>query len=103
MVVQKKYENYQDTWIENRSRTYNLILQHCPPDVETELKNQSTWTVEQDTQNVVTLLRMICNITHNMGESKQGVMAIVQCAVEMNSTAQKPSETDDEYFKIFEA
>ena len=39
MVIQKKYEKDQDAWIENRARTYNLVLQHCPPDVEAELKN----------------------------------------------------------------
>ena len=30
-------------------------------------------------------------------------MAIVECAVEMNTTAQKSSETTEEYFNIFEA
>ena len=39
MVVQKKYEKDPDAWIENRARMYNLVLQHCPPDVEAELKN----------------------------------------------------------------
>ena len=43
MVVQKKYEKNQDVWIENRARTYNLVLHHFPPDVKVELKNQSTW------------------------------------------------------------
>ena len=80
-----------------------MVLQHFRPDVKTELKNQLTWTVRQDEQSVVTLLRMIRDITNNMWESKQGVMAIVECAVEMNTTAQNPSETTGEYFGIFEA
>ena len=42
MVVQKKYEKYQDAWIKNISRTYNLVLEHYLPDVKAELKNQST-------------------------------------------------------------
>ena len=46
---------------------------------------------------------MIRNITHIMRESKQVVMAIIECAVEMNSTVQKSSQTTDEYFDIFEA
>ena len=33
MAVQKKYEKDQDAWIKNRARAYNLVLQHCPPDV----------------------------------------------------------------------
>ena len=28
MVVQKKYENNKDAWIENRAKTYNLVLQY---------------------------------------------------------------------------
>ena len=64
MVLQKNYVKDQDAWIENRARTYNLFLQHCPPDVDVELKNQSTWTTGQDEQNVVTLLIMIRDITH---------------------------------------
>ena len=82
MVIQKKYKKYQGAWIETRARTYNLVLQHCLPNVKAELKNQSTWTGGKDKQNVVTLLLMIRNITHNMRESEQGVMAIVECAVE---------------------
>ena len=64
MVVQKKDERDHDAWIENRARTYNLVLKHCPPDVEAELNNQSTKTAGQDKQNMVTLLLMIRNTTH---------------------------------------
>ena len=48
MVLQKNYEKDWDTWINNRARTYNLVLQHIPPDVESDIKNQSTWTAGQD-------------------------------------------------------
>ena len=46
-----------------------------------------TWTAGKDEQNVVSLLLMIRDITHNMRESNQGVMDIVDCTVEMNTTA----------------
>ena len=52
---------------------------------------------------MVTLMIMIQNTAHNMRKSKQGVMSIVECAVEMNTIAQKSSETTEEYFDIFEA
>ena len=42
MVVQKEYDTDKDAWIKNRSQTYNLVLQDCPPDVKAELNNQST-------------------------------------------------------------
>ena len=50
-----------------------------------------------------TLLIMISDITHNMRYNKQGFMAIVECAVEMNTTAHKSSKITEEYFDIFEA
>ena len=52
---------------------------------------------------MVTLLIMIREITHNMREIKQGVMDIVECRVETNTTAQKSSETTEDYFDIFKA
>ena len=52
---------------------------------------------------MVTLLLMIRDITYSMRESKQVVMAIFECAVEMNTTYQKSSLTTEEYFNIFEA
>ena len=103
MVVKKKYKKYQEAWIKKRAWTYILVLQYCPPNVKADLKNQSAWTVGQDKQDVVTLLCMICDITHNMKESKQSFMSIMEYAVEMNTTAQKSSETTEEYFNIFEA
>ena len=48
MVLQNNYEKDWDTWIKNRARTYNLVLQHILPDVEADIKNQSTWTAGQD-------------------------------------------------------
>ena len=56
MVVQKKYEKDQDAWIKNRSRTYNLVLQNCRPDVKVDLKNQSIWTFGRDEYNGPALL-----------------------------------------------
>ena len=70
-----------------------MVLQHCPPDVEADLKNLSTWNVGKDEQNVVTFLLMIRDIAHNMRESKQVVMSIVECTVEMNTNPQNTSET----------
>ena len=102
MVVQKKYEKDRDACIKNKAWTYNLVLQHCPPDIEVELKNQSTWTAGKDEQNVVTLLLMIRNTTHNMSEIKQSVMAIIDCAVQKKTTAHQSSETTEDYFDIFE-
>ena len=66
-----------------------MVLQHCPPDVEAEIKNQSTWNAGQEDQNMVTLILMIRDITHYTREIKKGVMAIVECAVEMHTNVQK--------------
>ena len=38
-----------EDWTENSARVYNLVLQHCPPEMEAELQNHSKWN--QSAQN----------------------------------------------------
>ena len=40
---------------------------------------------------------MIRDVTHNINETIQGTMALVECAVELFTTTQKPSESIDDY------
>ena len=41
MVLKKKHTRDAETWTENSDRIYNLVLLHCPPEVEAELQNHS--------------------------------------------------------------
>ena len=46
---------------------------------------------------------MIRDITHNTKETKQGTMALVQCHIELMTTAQKPGEPIEDYFQLTSA
>ena len=39
----RTHRTKKDKWDENRPRTYDLVLQHCPPELETRLTSQANW------------------------------------------------------------
>ena len=43
MADNKTYQIKKERWEENRPRTQNLILQHCPPELEARLTSQAKW------------------------------------------------------------
>ena len=80
----KFYRTKKEKWEENRPRIYNLFLQHCPPKLETRLTSQEKWDQVRANRDVVGLLKMIRDITHNHNESKPGLMAIIECDLELS-------------------
>ena len=100
MAATKYWKRDSEVWTENSARIFNLVLQHYHPELEAELKNHLNWTVEGSDQNCITLLLMIRDMTHNMKESKQSTMAMVECAVELTTTYQKKSDTIEDYFEL---
>ena len=68
----KVYQTKKERWEENRPRTYNLVLQHCRPELEIRLTSQAKWDQVQAHCDVVGLFKMIRNIAHNHDESKPG-------------------------------
>ena len=53
---------------EKRKKTYNLLLQHCTPDLEGKLKhmeNYKTTETDQDRINMVKLIRSVCHLQYN--------------------------------------
>ena len=39
----RKSKSSTENWKENDTNGYNLVLQHCPAELELELKNQDAW------------------------------------------------------------
>ena len=39
----RKSESSAENWEENDTKGYNLVIQHCPAELEAELKNQNAW------------------------------------------------------------
>ena len=68
--------------------------------MEHQLKKSSKWEETEGNQDVVALLKMIRDITHNKKESKESkesVMTIVESDVEFFVITQAPGETLDDY------
>ena len=65
-----KWRKDVEAWIENSARVYNLVLTHCPAELEVEMQNHSTWAANKMKQNCTELLIMIRGITHNTKETK---------------------------------
>ena len=79
------------------------MLQHCSKDLEAELCNHTKWDATELTQDAIALLGIICDVTLNLKELRQGTINFVKCDVELKTTAQSSSETIDRYYKVFGA
>ena len=74
-----------------------MVLSHYPRALEHQLKNSSKWDETESNQDVVALLQMIRDITHNKKERKESVMTIVESDVELFTSYQAPGESLDDY------
>ena len=102
-MERKVYNEQVLAWKENKARCYYLVLSHCPRALEYQLKNSSKWGETEGNQDVVALLKMIKNITHNKKERKESVMPIVESDVELFAIHQAQGESLDEYYKVFKS
>ena len=94
-----KWRKDEEAWTENSARVYNLVLTHCPPELEAEMQNHSTWAANTTKQDCIVLLVMIHALTHNMKETKQGTMALVECHADLYTTVQGPNESIEDFLK----
>ena len=79
----KVYSEQVLAWKENKAKCYYLVLSHCPRALEHQLKNSTKWDETEGNQDVVALLQMIRDITHNKKERKESVMTIVESDAEL--------------------
>ena len=96
-----RVETTQENWEENRTKGYNLVLQHCPPELEAELRNQDAWTDIDDKRSVVGLLILIRDLQYNKTNRKRSIMATVEANFELYAGYQKKNQSIDDYYKVF--
>ena len=65
--------------------------------MEAELQNHLKWAGRKITQNFIDFLFMSRDVTHDKKETKQGEMALVECAIELFTTGKKPLESIKDY------
>ena len=78
-----------------------MVLQHCPDELETELRNQEAWAKIDAARSVVDLLILIRDLQYNKTDRKRSIMATVQANFDLYTCAQKANQSTDEYYKVF--
>ena len=102
----KKYKLYKEGtkgWAENKGKCYYMVLQHCPPELKTELKNSSRWEAAAAETDVVALLLIIWDVMHNKKERAQSTMGLVKNDVTLFTNPMESKDILDEYYLVFKA
>ena len=73
----KTYKRAEENWKKANAKCCSLVLQHCSKDFKERLKSLSDCDKVREDQDVISLLKLVRDITHNDNETKQGTMAIV--------------------------
>ena len=87
----------------NKGKCYYLVLQYCPPELKTKLKNLACWEVAASDTNVVALLLIIRDVMHNKKERAQSTMGLAESSAALYTTIMKGNQTLDEYYRVFKA
>ena len=90
-------------WEENRGKCYYLVLQHCTPELKTELKNLARWEATVSDTDVVSLLLIVRDVMHNTQERKQSTMVLVESDAAFYTAIMKGSNTLNRYYRVFKA
>ena len=77
------------------------MLQHCPDEMEAELRNQEAWAAINSARNVVALLILIQDLQYNKTNRKKSIMATVQANFDLYTCLQESNQSIDGYYKVF--
>ena len=83
MQISKYARNHDEwtksvkNWKNNRSRMFDIVLQHCPTDLVQRIKSKDLWAETNLGKDVIALTRVIHDIAHAHDDTTQGTMAIV--------------------------
>ena len=95
-VFVKEYDNYmreERQWKIDNGKHYNLVLQHYDHGLKEDLKTLERWRKTEEDQDLVGILTMIRDLTHGLKQKKFGMIAIVECEYELDTTTQAPGDT----------
>ena len=76
-----KYDQHMKdiaAWREAKAASFQLVLQHCDPEVEERITSSDEWSKLDLKQDLVGLLKLVQGICHKHDDAKQGAMAYVE-------------------------
>ena len=97
----KRYDDQELEWEEFDAKGYSLVLQHCPPELMTELNNIDSWPITEDKRSFVVVLKMIRDIEHNVKQRKQNIMSTGENNSELYLKYQESTQSINEFYKVF--
>ena len=91
------YKTYLEVLGDNDTKGYAFVLQHCPEELQAELKNQEVWVAINDARGDMRLLILIRDLQHNKSDRKRSIMTPAKASYDLYSCAQG-GKTKDEYY-----
>ena len=82
---------------------YYLVLQHCPTDLEAELRNQDSWKTAENARSIIAILILIWDLSFNKADRKRSIKATVEADADLYLGMQRPDQRTDEFYKTFTA
>ena len=77
------------------------MLQHCPGELEAELKNQDAWGEVEDMRSIVRLFTLIRYLQYNKTDRKRSIMATVEADFKLFAGCQKKNQLTVAYYMVF--
>ena len=95
-----KHDSEVELWKELQAQGFALVLQHCPDELEAELRNQEAWEAIDKKRNVVALLILIRDLQYNKNDRKKSIMALVQADFDLYTCSQEKHQSTEDYYKV---
>ena len=76
------------------------MIQHCPEELQAELKNQEARAGIKDTRSVVCLLVLIRDLQYNKSDKKWSIMSTSEVDFDLYLCVQR-RQLPDKYYKVF--
>ena len=89
-------------WKENKSRVFEILLQHCPKDLTQRLKSIGRYEAVNDSKEGIALITMISDVAHQHDDTAQGTMDLVTINLDIY-TMFMTSEDAEEFYGTFNA
>ena len=79
------------------------MLQHCPQELEAELRNQESWKTAEDARSVIAIVLIIQDLSFIKTDRKRSIMATVEANTDLYLGTQRPDHSTDKFYKTFTA
>ena len=97
------FKRNERTWEENNGKMFNLLLQHCSPELESKLESMDEWADAKENLASMVLLNMIRKVCHQHDDTKQSVMTAIKSDKDVYTFWQGSAVNNTQYLREFKA